>query len=210
MEPLSAHSAREWILVGMAESCAARGFERTGLADVCEAAGVERDAFEQLFESREDCLAATVATAVEEARERLAAIHFPTKPWAASVRDGAEALLGLLAERPALARTTLIEAPAAGGRAAELYTAGKCELRSFLERGAAHAIAPGVPDSAARAALAGAEGLVVGQILAGKAASLGERTAEVAYVLTVPYLGRSEARREAGRKTAFRHLRAVA
>jgi len=120
------------------------------------------------------------------------------------------ALLGLLAERPALARMALVEAPAAGGRAAELYAEGKRELRSFLERGARQAIVPGVPDSAARAALAGAEGLVVGQILAGKAASLGEGTAEVAYVLTVPYLGRSEARREAGRKSAFRHLRAVA
>jgi hypothetical protein len=32
----------------------------------------------------------------------------------------------------------------------------------------------------------------------------------VAYMLMVPYLGRSEALREAGRASAFRHLRAVA
>jgi AcrR family transcriptional regulator len=211
MEPLSAHSAREWILVGMAESCAARGFERTGVADVCDAAGVERDAFDSLFEDREDCLAATVAVALDEARERLAASYVPAKPWAAAVRDGAEALLGLLAERPALARTVLIEAPAAGGRAAELYAEGRATARSFLERGREEsAAASEVPAVAARAALAGAETLIVGEIFADRTRQLRERTRDVAYMLTVPYLGQSAALREAGRKGAFRHLRAVA
>jgi AcrR family transcriptional regulator len=210
MESLAAHSKREWILGGMVESCAARGYERTSVSEVCAAAGVERASFEELFASKDECLTAAMETALDDARRRLAATHFPAKPWAASVRDGAAALLGLLAERPALARTALIEVPVAGGRAAELCAAGKRELHSFLEHGEALAVERGVPGSAARAALAGAEALVAGEILAGRARSLGERTGEVAYMLTVPYLGRSEALRESGRKTALRHLRAVA
>lgn len=210
MEPLAAHSEREWILIGMAESCAARGYERTSVADVCAAAGVEHASFEALFEGKENCLAAAMGSGLAEARARVAADYFPRKPWAATVCDGAAALLGLLAERPALARMALIEAPVAGGRAAELYTAAKHELQAFIERGGEQAIERGVPPSAGRAALAGVEALVVNQILAGETKRLGERARDVAYMLTVPYLGRDEALREASREMAFRHLRAVA
>jgi AcrR family transcriptional regulator len=211
MEPLAAHSEREWILIGMAESCAARGYERTSVADVCAAAGVEPASFEQLFEDEDGCLAATMEMALAEARRRIDAVHFPAKPWAAAVRDGAATLLGLLAERPALARTALVEAPAAGAGAAELYAEGRAALRSFVERGRDEAPAGSeVPASAGRAALAGAEALIVGEILAGRTRQLGERARDVAYMLTVPYLGQDEALRQASRTGAFRHLRAVA
>jgi AcrR family transcriptional regulator len=210
MESLAAHSEREWILIGMVESCAARGFEQTSVADVCAAAGVEPASFEELFAGKDECLAAAMEMAIGDVRRRLAAVHFPAKPWAATVRDGAAALLGFLSERPALARMALVEAPVAGGRAAELYAAGKRELRSFLERGEAQAIEPGVPASAARASLAGAEALIAREVLAGRIAGLPERTREVAYMLTVPYLGQAEALRESSRRAAFRHLRAVA
>ncbi len=211
MEPLAAHSKREWILVGMAESCAARGFERTSVDEVCAAAGVERASFEELFDGTEDCLAAAAEMAVREARRRLAAVHHPAKPWAASVHDGVAALLGLLAERPAPARTALVEAPSAGGRAAEILAEARTEALSFLERGRDEAgVDSGVPASAARAALAGAETLIAGRILAGRTGELGELASDVAYTLIVPYLGQGEALREAGRKTAYRHLRAVA
>jgi AcrR family transcriptional regulator len=211
MEPLAAHSKREWILVGMAESCAARGYERTSVDDVCAAAGVERGSFDELFADKADCLAAAMEMALTEMRERIAAVSFPKKPWAATVRDGTAALLEFLAERPALASMALVEAPAAGGRAAELYAEGRAAARSFLERGRDEtAERSGIPASAGRAAMAGAEGLVVGQILTGETKRLGECVADVAYMLMVPYLGQSEALREAGRQTAFRHLRAVA
>jgi AcrR family transcriptional regulator len=211
MEPLSAHSEREWILIGMAQSCATRGYEKTSVADVCAAAGVEPASFEQLFEDRDGCLAATMDAALAEARRRIAAVYFPAKPWAAMVRDGATALLGLMADRPALARTALVEAPAAGGGGAELYAEGRAALRSFVERGRDEAPAGSeVPASAGRAALAGAEALIVAEILAGRTRQLGERAKDVAYMLTVPFLGQGEALRQAGRKGAFRHLRAVA
>jgi AcrR family transcriptional regulator len=211
MEPLSSHAEREWILVGMAESCAARGFERTTVDDVCAEAGVERASFEELFAGAEDCLAATVEMAVGEARRRIDAVHFPAKPWAAALLDGTAALLGLLAERPALARTALIEAPAAAGRAPEILTEARAETLSFLELGRGEAGAEDrVPGTAARAALAGAETLIAGRILAGRTAELSDLAGEVAYMLAVPYLGQAEALRQSGRKTPFRHLRAVA
>ena len=211
MEPLPAHSEREWILVGMAECCATQGFEEAAVADICAEAGVPETSFGRLFNSKEDCLAAAVESVVAEAERRIAARCSPVKSWAANVRTGAWALLGLLAERPTFAHAALIEAPAAGGRAAELHAIGKAALLSYVERGADQADPDdGVPASAGRAALAGAEALTISRLLNGDAGQLGRLAPDVIYMLTVPYLGRSEALRVADAPRPHGHLRAVA
>ncbi len=69
---------------------------------------------------------------------------------------------------------------------------------------------PGVPPSAARGALAGAEALVAHEILAGRGDQLGEQLPGVVYMLAVPFLGVGEAGRLADGTARRRHLRAVA
>jgi len=54
-----------------------------------------------------------------------------------------------------------------------------------------------IPTSAARAALAAAESLIVGQILTGNTARLPELLPDVVYITTLPYLGQEEALRQA-------------
>jgi AcrR family transcriptional regulator len=182
----------------MAESCAARGYERTTIDEVCAAAGVSRRSFDELFAGREDCLGAAMESLVEEARRRIESACSPAKPWAATVRDGARALLDLLAERPAFAHLALIEAPAAGGRAAMLYASGRQALESFIERGRDQELEEKqIPATAGRAALSGAESLIAGQILTGNAGGLPKLLPGVVYLLTVPYLGQGEALRQA-------------
>ena len=67
----------------------------------------------------------------------------------------------------------LIEAPASGERAFELYASGKRVLQSLLERGRDDPVEEeAIPSSAGRAALSAAESLIVGQILAGNTARL--------------------------------------
>jgi len=211
MEPLLAHSEREWILVGTAECCARQGFERTSVPDICAAAGVPQDSFERLFKGKEDCLAATVESLVAEAERRIVARCSPAKTWTANMRSGTRAVLGLLAERPTFAHAALIEASAAGGRAADVYHAGKAALLPHIERGSEQAGADErIPASAGRAALAGAEALVVGTLLSGSAEQLGPLAPDVLYLLTVPYLGRGAALRLADTPARRGHLRAVA
>ena len=53
-----------------------------------------------------------------------------------------------------------------------------------------------IPSSAGRAAIAGAESLIVGQILAGNAERLPELLPDIVYITTVPYLGQEEALRQ--------------
>jgi AcrR family transcriptional regulator len=195
-EPLVAHSQRERILIAMADSCAANGYGATTIADICEPAGVSRATFYELFKDKEDCLHAAMEVSVADAMGRVVAIYSPDKPWATMVRDAAAEFLDLLASRPAFARMALVEAPASGDRTFELYASGKKVLQSLLDRGRDDSADEGIPSSAGRAALSGAESLIVGQILAGNAGRLRELLPDIVYITTVPYLGQNEALRQ--------------
>ena len=196
-EPLVAHSQRERILVAIAESCSTRGYNATTIADICEPAGVSRATFYELFKDKEDCFHAAMEVSLADAMGRILAAYSPDKPWATMVRDAAAEFLDLLASRPAFARMALVEAPASGGRAFERYASGKKVLQSLLDRGRDDTVeAEAIPASAGRAALAGAESLIVGQIVAGNAARLRELLPDIVYITTVSYLGQDEALRQ--------------
>jgi hypothetical protein len=91
----------------------------------------------------------------------------------------------------------LVEAPSTGQRAFDLYASGKRVLQSLLDLGRNDPVEEeAIPSSAGRAALAAAESLIVGQILAGNAERLRELLPDVVYITTVPYLGQDEALRQ--------------
>lgn len=197
-EPLVEHSQRERILVAMARSCAEKGYNATTIGDICEAAGVSRATFYELFRDKEDCFHAAMEVSLADAMGSILSVYSPDKPWATTVRAAAAAFLDLLASRPTFARMALVEAPSSGERAFELYASGKRVLQSLLDRGRDDPVEEeAIPSSAGRAALSGAESLIVGQILAGNAARLRELLPDVVYICTVPYLGQDEALRQA-------------
>jgi AcrR family transcriptional regulator len=196
-EPLVAHSQRERILNAMAKACASKGYGATTIADICETAGVSRATFYELFKDKEDCLQASMELSLADAMSGIVAIYSPDKPWATMVRDATASFLELLASRPDFARMALIEAPAAGGRSLDMYASGKRVLQALLDRGRGDPIEEqGIPSSAGRGALAAAESLIVGQILAGHTERLPELLPDIVYVVTIPYLGQDEALRQ--------------
>ena len=206
-EPLIAHSQRERILTGMAEACAAKGFNAATIADIVEAAGVSRATFYELFKDKEDCLQASMELSLADAMGRIVEIYSPDKPWATMVRDATATFLELLATRPDFARMALIEAPAAGGRSYEMYASGKRVLQALLDRGRNDPIEEqGIPSSAGRGALAAAESLIVGQILAGNTERLPELLPDIVYIVTIPYLGQDEALRQSREAEKTLHL----
>jgi AcrR family transcriptional regulator len=196
-EPLVAHSQRERILIAMADSCAKKGYGATTIADIVEPAGVSRATFYELFRDKEDCFHAAMELSLADAMGRIVEVYSPDKPWATMVRDAAASFLDLLASRPTFARMALVEAPATGDRAFELYAGGKRVMQALLDRGRDDPMEEqGIPSSAGRAALAAAESLVVGQILAGNTERLPELLPDIVYITTVPYLGQDEALRQ--------------
>lgn len=192
-----------WILIGMAESCAAQGYEGTSVEDACAAAGVTRECFDRAF------FGATMELIVDEGRQRLDSACIGERSWEARLRAGVIALLDFLAERPAFARVALLEAVSAGGRAALLHHSARAALLAEIERGPDRTGA-GIPVSAGRGALAGAETLIASSVAAGRTAELKGLAGEVVYVLAVPYLGRAEAQRLADAAVERPRLRAVA
>jgi AcrR family transcriptional regulator len=196
-EPLVANSQRERILNAMAEACSSRGFGAITIADICEPAGVSRATFYELFKDKDDCLEAATELCLADAMGRIVDAYSPDKPWATMVRDATSGFLELLASRPQFARLALIEVPAAGGRSFELYASGKRVLQALLDRGRNDPVEEqGIPSSAGRGALAAAESLIVGQILAGNTERLPELLPDIVYIVTIPYLGQDEALRQ--------------
>lgn len=196
-EPLVAHSQRERILVSISRSCARKGYGATTIADIVEPAGVSRATFYELFKDKEDCFHAAMEVSLADAMGRIAEAYSPDKPWATMVRDAAAAFLDLLASKPDFARMALVEAPAAGERAFELYASGKRVLQALLDLARGDPVEEqAIPSSAGRAALSAAESLIVGQILAGNAQRLPGLLPDVVYIVTVPYLGQEEALRQ--------------
>lgn len=196
-EPLIAHSQRERIFTAMAHACAAKGYGATTIADIVKPAGVSRATFYELFKDKEDCLQASMELSLANAMARIVEVYSPDKPWATMVRDAAAAFLELLAARPDFVRMALIEAPAAGGRSLEMYASGKRVLQALLDRGRGDPIEEqAIPSSAGRGALAAAESLIVGQVLAGNTERLPELLPDIVYIVTIPYLGQDEALRQ--------------
>jgi AcrR family transcriptional regulator len=193
-EPIVADSQRERILNSVARSCAEKGFGATTIADIVKGAGVSRATFYELFKDKEDCLHGAMELALADFSGRIASAYSADAPWASNVRNGAEAILELLAEKPAFARMALIEAPASGGPAAELYASGKRVLQALLDHGRDDPMEEErIPSSASRAALAAAESLIAGQILAGHTERAPELLPDIVYITTIPYLGKEEA-----------------
>ncbi|HVY97267.1 MAG TPA: TetR/AcrR family transcriptional regulator [Solirubrobacterales bacterium] len=196
-EPVLAHSQRERILNAMAKACATKGFGATTIADIVEPAGVSRATFYELFKDKEDCLQASMELSLADAMGRIVEVYSPDKPWATMVRDAARTFLELLAARPDFARMALIEAPVAGGRSPEMYASAKRVLQALLDRGRGDPLEEeAIPSSAGRGALAAAEQLIVGQILAGNTERLPELLPDIVYIITIPYLGQDEALRQ--------------
>ncbi|HEX7245954.1 MAG TPA: TetR/AcrR family transcriptional regulator [Solirubrobacterales bacterium] len=186
-------SQRERLLSALAESCATRGYGATTIAAICGPAGVSRATFYELFRDKEDCMRAAMELSLAEATSAVASAQASGKGWAELVRDTAASLLELLAGEPAYARMALVEAPSAGPDARALHTSGLRVLEAVLERGRRQPETALIPASTARAALAAAESLVVGWILAGETARLPELLPDVVYIVTVPYLGQEAA-----------------
>lgn len=196
-EPLIAHSQRERILVAIAGACASKGYGATTIGDICGPARVSRATFYELFRDKEDCFYAAMELCLADAMGRMVAVYSPDKPWATTVREGAATYLDLLASRPTFARMAMVEAPASGERAFRLYASGKRVLQALLDHGRKDPVEEeGIPSSASRAALAGAEALIVGQILIGNTKRLRELLPDIVYIITVPYLGQDEALRQ--------------
>jgi AcrR family transcriptional regulator len=108
-------SQRERMLAAMADAVAAKGYARVAVADVIEGAGVSRKTFYEQFSNKEECFLAAYDACVDLLLEAVdAALRAPAPDWLAGMSQATRVYLEMMEDNPALARTFLIEALAAG------------------------------------------------------------------------------------------------
>jgi AcrR family transcriptional regulator len=129
------HHQRQRILRAAAEVFAASGYRQVAVADIVKQAGVGRGRFYEHFSSKEDCFLALydfgASSAVRVVEE---ACSGPTLTFAERVQAGMAAFLGYVEANPDLARSCIVEGPAAGPAATARFESAIEEFASLLRR----------------------------------------------------------------------------
>lgn len=172
-------SQRTRLLDAMAEVVARKGYPAVTVGDVVGGARVSRKTFYEHFSGKEECFLAAYDAGAELLLERLEAAEAGHQDWAGRMRAGVRAYLRTLAERPAFARTFLLEITAAGARAldrrAEVHRRFASRLvRLQCEARAERPELPPLPDPVALALVGGVAELVSERVRLGRTAELPE------------------------------------
>jgi AcrR family transcriptional regulator len=104
-----------------AELIAEQGYNGTRLADITRRAGIAQKTLYEYFVDKEDILLAVFDETVDDAIRRVEAACAEPGGWAERIEAGIAAFLGHIAEKPALARVCLIDAPSATPAATKRY-----------------------------------------------------------------------------------------
>ena len=116
-----ARHQRARIIAALAEETARQGYRAVTIADIVRRAGIARNTFYENFSSKEECFLAAYDHASTEALRRIVNAAGEVESWPARVNAGLAAFLRYVACEPALARTCIVEALAAGPAAMERY-----------------------------------------------------------------------------------------
>lgn len=183
------HHQRRRILDAVVELVAERGYRDVSVAAIIKRAGVAKLKFYELFSSKQDAFLAAFDAGLEEAEAVVVEACAPIADPAGRVEAGVGALLAFCAERPALARALIVEAPALGP---ELGGRPERALAAFapLLVGARETLGEeDLPADLEQTVLAGLYGLLYEALLTGKPKRIGQlRPALVEFAL-LPFRG---------------------
>src|SRR4029077_10992889 len=117
--------------------------------------------------------------------------------WARRVRDGIGAFLAFATAEPALARIFVLEAPAAGAAAAELYERTVRAVLPMFRLGRRRSRAEQLPETLEETVVGGIVWIVYQRLALGRAEGLEGLLGELVEFALTPYLGAEAARRVA-------------
>jgi AcrR family transcriptional regulator len=193
-----ARSQRQRLLEATIRVVAEKGYATTTVADLTREAGISRTTFYEMFDDKQACFLAAYDAAVDTLVRRVSATYEAAEgPWPERARAGLATLLEALAEEPALARLALVDIGAAGPAAQRRYRAAVQRLTPLFEDG--RDFAPGgrgLPANVSRMAIGGVAGLIVDELLSGRAEHLPAILPDVLFATLTPYLGPDVAARE--------------
>lgn len=157
----------------MARAVSIAGYEEASVERVLEEAGISRRTFYELFADREDCFVAAYEAALERVFDTIDAACAVQQPPEQRIEAALEAVLGLFAADPHMARLCVVEVFAAGSRARERRAEAMERMAELLERALAERRGDRRLDRlGARALVGGVHEVIYGPIDRHDAASL--------------------------------------
>ncbi|MFL5898184.1 MAG: TetR/AcrR family transcriptional regulator [Solirubrobacterales bacterium] len=199
-QPLSrefiAHHQRVRIINGLALEASEKGYRAVTVADVVRRAGIARNTFYENFGSKEECFLAAQQYAMSAALERVVAAAGEIDHWPQRVEAGLGAFLAYVAREPALARTCMVEALAAGPASVRCYEESLQAFVSLFRVG--RDVSPhgeGLPETLEEALIGGVFWILYQRLLS-EADRIEELLPELVEFTLTPYLGAEAARKD--------------
>jgi len=178
---------------------AASGLNEATIAQICAAAGVSRRTFYTNFSSKQDCFFATYHTILRHLRLETDAAATEQTEWPQVVAAKIQAMLGLLAANPDLAKFLFNAPQRAGDEVAARYRVLMARSSEYMREGMPALPETRAPSAAVAASLMGGMvALIVRKVNSGEGEGLLDLLPDLVELYLTPYIGRAEAVRVAG------------
>jgi AcrR family transcriptional regulator len=187
------------IVAALTEEILEQGYRSVTVADIVRRAGVARNTFYENFASKEDCFLAASAFAADEALRRVLEAAGTVDSWPARVDAGLGAFLRYVTDEPALARTCIVEALAAGPAAIERYERTIQEFVPLFRLG--RKVSPHgeeLPQTLEETVIGGIFWILYQRIATGETGGIDDLRPELTVFALTPYIGAEAAKRMAG------------
>jgi AcrR family transcriptional regulator len=188
---------RSRLLAASVQAICETGRAQLTVGNIVERASISRRTFYELFENRDDCLAAALDDALAQITERVLSAYRAERRWQDAIRAGLLALLVFLEEQPALARLCLIESQEEGsGRRREALDSCIAAIdEGRLQSPRGQKCQPLTAEGLLGASLS----IIQARLLAPARDPLPELLGPLMSMIVLPYLGPAAASRELSR-----------
>lgn len=183
------------MITALAEEASEKGFRGLTVAGIVKRAGVARGTFYEHFSSKEECFLAAQEYAMGTALERVVDRAGKLESWPRRVGAGLGAFLEYIDEEPALAKTCMVEALAAGPSSVQYYEESQRAFISLFRLG--RDVSPrgaDLPETLEEAIIGGVFWILYQRLLAADATTTRELLPELTEFALAPYLGPGAAR----------------
>ena len=183
------------IINALAQEVSERGYRAVTVADIVKRAKIARNTFYENFSSKEECFLAAQKFAMATALEEVVKAAGEIDEWPRRVEAGLAAFLAFVAREPALARTCMVEALAAGPAAVQSYEESLQSFVSLFRLG--RDVSPNgrkLPETLEEALIGGVFWILYQRLLLSEAERVEGLLPELVEFTLTPYLGAGAAR----------------
>ena len=192
-------SGQERILWSMVRLVAENGSDSVAVDDVLDRAGVSRTTFDELFESKDECLFAAYERVIDGLVAYVSRAFEGDGPWPLKIRRALRACLKAYSVEPEVTRMATVELPAAGPEARRRYHDALGQLRPLFSEGRKYAESDILPPDLELMAVGGAEAIIFDEVVAGRTKELPKLLPDILFAVLVPYVGPKAAKAEVRR-----------